>query len=85
MSVRHSTIRHPISRRSLLRAGGVAAAGAALGVGAAPAAGAGVPGPSWHARLSLEQQVGQRVVFSYPGATPPDDLLEWIAAAGSAG
>ncbi len=71
----------PLSRRTLLRAGGVAAAGAAIGVAVAPSAQAAVPvAPPWQVRLSPEQQVGQRVIFSYPGPTPPDDLLAGIAA-----
>jgi beta-N-acetylhexosaminidase len=69
----------PISRRTALRAGGVLAAGTALGLGVARPAQATSPGGlPWHVGLSTEQQVGQRVVFSYPGATPPEELLQWI-------
>jgi beta-N-acetylhexosaminidase len=34
--------------------------------------------PPWFAKLSATQQVGQRVIFSYPGATPSDELLQLI-------
>jgi beta-N-acetylhexosaminidase len=37
----------------------------------------GVP-PSVAAQLSLRQQAGQRVVYSYPGLTPPPELLQDI-------
>ncbi|QDZ15348.1 glycoside hydrolase family 3 N-terminal domain-containing protein [Humibacter ginsenosidimutans] len=75
------------SRRSVLAAGVGAAAGAALaGAGAAsafaaPASETAMSGFSlpWWLRLSPRQQVAQRVIFSYPGATPPDALLEGIA------
>lgn len=87
-----SVLGSPISRRSVLRAGGVVAAGAAVGVSlteSAQAAPGGVPaaqvaqaepaaGPPWHATLSVKQQVGQRVIFSYPGPMPPDELVDWI-------
>lgn len=64
-----------ITRRTALRVGGALAGGVVLGAGAFPAADAesrsGV-------RLSTAQQVGQRVIFSYPGATPPDAVLQLI-------
>ncbi|MGA0567601.1 glycoside hydrolase family 3 N-terminal domain-containing protein [Rathayibacter sp. KR2-224] len=71
-----------ISRRAVLAAGAGAVAGLAL-------AGAGIAGsgalsasaaPPWWAKLSTRQQAGQRVIFSYPGATPPQSLLDGIAA-----
>lgn len=65
----------PISRRTVLRAGGVIGSGLALGVASTPSAQA---DPPWHAKLSTEQQVGQRVIFSYPGATPSDEMLQLI-------
>jgi len=73
----------PITRRTALRAAGGAAAGIALaGTGvAAPAIASGRrPSPPWHAKLTTRQQAGQRVIFSYPGATPPSSLLDGIAA-----
>lgn len=65
----------PISRRTVLRAGGVIGSGLALGVASTQSAHA---DPPWHAKLSTEQQVGQRVIFSYPGATPSDEMLQLI-------
>jgi beta-N-acetylhexosaminidase len=71
-----------LSRRAVLTAGVGAVAGLAL-------AGAGIAGsgalsasaaPPWWAKLSTRQQVGQRVIYSYPGATPPQSLLDGIAA-----
>ena len=65
----------PISRRTVLRAGGVIGGGLALGVAsAAPAQAC----PPWWAKLSLAQQAGQRVIFSYPGADPSDDMIQLI-------
>ncbi|WP_022901330.1 glycoside hydrolase family 3 N-terminal domain-containing protein [Humibacter albus] len=70
------------SRRTVLAAGigavaGLAAAGAgAAGAGALSASAA----PPWWAKLSTRQQAGQRVIFSYPGATPPQSLLDAITA-----
>lgn len=65
----------PISRRTLLRAGGVIGGGIALGVGSTQPA---LADPPWFAELSPAQQVGQRVIFSYPGAAPSDALLQLI-------
>lgn len=65
----------PISRRTVLRAGGVIGGGLALGIASTQPAQA-CP-PSW-AKLSLSQQVGQRVIFSYPGADPSDDMIQLI-------
>lgn len=64
-----------ISRRTVLRAGGVIGGSLALGVAATPTARA---DPPWFVELSPAQQVGQRVIFSYPGATPSDELLQLI-------
>jgi beta-N-acetylhexosaminidase len=56
---------------------GLALAGAGIaGSGALSASAA----PPWWAKLSTRQQVGQRVIYSYPGATPPQSLLDGIAA-----
>jgi beta-N-acetylhexosaminidase len=69
----------PISRRPVLGAGGAIAASAAPGLGVPRTARAAAPaGLPWHVSLTSEQQVGQRVVFSYSGPTPPDELLQWI-------
>lgn len=57
-----------ISRRAALRAGGALAGGLVLGAEATAAARA---DPPWHVGLSTAQQVGQRVIFSYPGPTRP--------------
>jgi beta-N-acetylhexosaminidase len=71
-----------VSRRTVLTTGvgavaGLALAGAGIaGAGAIPASAS----PPWWAHLSSRQQAGQRVVFSYPGATPPQSLLDAIAA-----
>lgn len=74
------------SRRTLLKAGAGVAAGMALtGLGLAapafadehtrPASSHGMP-----ERLSSRQRLGQRVIYSYPGATPPAALFDAIAA-----
>ncbi|MHA7984982.1 glycoside hydrolase family 3 N-terminal domain-containing protein [Rathayibacter sp. CAU 1779] len=70
-----------MSRRTVLAAGvgavaGVALAGAGIAAGAAPSMAA----PPWWAKLTPRQQAGQRVIFSYPGATPPQSLLDGITA-----
>jgi beta-N-acetylhexosaminidase len=68
-----------ITRRSAL----VVGAGAVIG-------GLGLSGTAQAApvrepvKLTLAQQVGQRVIFSYPGLTPPTSLLDQISA-GQAG
>ena len=74
---------NPLSRRSTLLAGAGLAAAAGVRF-AAPAAAAARPAPAPESRLTPRQQAGQRVVFSYPGATVPQSLLEAIAA-GEAG
>ncbi|MBO0808075.1 MAG: beta-N-acetylhexosaminidase, partial [Actinobacteria bacterium] len=69
-----------ITRRGLLAAGAGAAVLGGLGLsGTAQAA----PEPDL-ARLTPAQRAGQRVIFSYPGATPPASLLDLISA-GEAG
>lgn len=65
----------PVSRRTVLRAGGVIGSGLALGAMATPRAQA---DPPWFAKLSLEQQVGQRVIFSYPGPDPSDEMIQLV-------
>jgi beta-N-acetylhexosaminidase len=74
---------HGLSRRALLTAGAGVAAGLAFagggglaGIGAERASAA----PPWWAKLSPRQQAGQRIIFSYPGATPPQSLLDAIEA-----
>ncbi|QMU77115.1 beta-N-acetylhexosaminidase [Streptacidiphilus sp. PB12-B1b] len=70
---------NPLSRRSTLFAGaGLAAAAAGLCFAAPTAAEAG-PASDLASRLTPEQLAGQRVVFSYPGTTVPQALLDRIA------
>jgi len=69
---------HLISRRTALVGGAAAVMG---GLGLAGTARAAEPGngtPPGHVALSTAQQAGQRVIFSYPGLTPPDTLLQQI-------
>lgn len=66
---------HPVSRRNVFRAGGVIGAGLAFGAVSTRSAQA---CPPWHAKLSLEQQVGQRVIFSYPGPDPSDEMMQLV-------
>jgi beta-N-acetylhexosaminidase len=69
-----------VGRRSLLAGGAALLAGAGLmkpGVAAADP-GNGVSGTI--AGLSPAQQAGQRVIWSYPGLTPPQALLDAIRA-----
>ena len=71
-----------LTRRAVLAAGVGTVAGLALagaGVAAANAAPATASSP-WWAKLSTRQQAGQRIIFSYPGATPPQSLFDAIAA-----
>lgn len=78
----------PITRRTAMKAASAVAAGFVLaGTGVANAALADTahaePGrstPPWQATLTPNQQAGQRVIFSYPGPTPPDSLLQLIEA-----
>lgn len=76
--------RTPITRRAALKTGTAVAAGIILaGAGPATTAAAVKPartGAPWQATLSPAQQAGQRVIFSYPGLTPPDSLLQAISA-----
>lgn len=69
----------PVTRRSVLLAGAAAVGGLGLaglaGVDRARAATGGIR----PAALSLTQQAGQRVIFSYPGPTPPSSLLTQIS------
>jgi len=68
-----------ITRRGALTVGAGAVAGS-LGLSGTALAAAGRRA----ARLSPVQQAGQRVIFSYPGLTPPASLLDQISA-GQAG
>ena len=68
----------PISRRSALLAGATLVGGLGLG-GIARAATPTSTGRQM-AQLSSTQQAGQRVIFSYPGPTPPSTLLDMISA-----
>jgi beta-N-acetylhexosaminidase len=75
----------PITRRTVLTGGTAAAAGLVLaGTGVAQSASARTAPthftPPWWLTLSPTQQVAQRVIYSYPGATPPDSLLQLIRA-----
>ena len=66
----------PVTRRSVLLAGAAVVGGLGL-------SGVDAPRASGRARpyaLSLTQQAGQRVIFSYPGLTPPSSLLNQISA-----
>ncbi len=80
-----STAKRPISRRGALLAGTAAVAG---GLGMAGSADAALRWPLG-ARLPLSltplQQAGQRVIYSYPGLTPPSSLLNAISAGQAAG
>jgi beta-N-acetylhexosaminidase len=68
----------PISRRSALLAGATLVGGLGLG-GIARAATPTTTGRQM-AQLGPTQQAGQRVIFSYPGPTPPSTLLDMISA-----
>jgi beta-N-acetylhexosaminidase len=68
-----------ITRRGALAVGAGAVIGGLGLSGTAQAAP--VRGP---VKLTLAQQVGQRVIFSYPGVTPPTSLLDQISV-GQAG
>ena len=72
-----------ITRRSALLAGATLVGG--LGLGTMTREANADPGRSSvhrgrEAHLSLRQQAGQRVIFSYPGPTPPTSLLDMISA-----
>ena len=69
-----------VSRRGVLFGGaGLAAAGMARRVSG------GRPLARHSSALSAQQLAGQRVIFSYPGLTPPDSLLAQISAGEAAG
>lgn len=72
----------PISRRTAVKTGTTLAAGLLLGeiAWANRAEAAMRLRRPWRAALTPTQQVGQRVIFSYPGPTPPDSLLSLIEA-----
>jgi beta-N-acetylhexosaminidase len=71
-----------ISRRALLLGGASLVAGAGLlqPAQAVAARATGGTGGSRPSELTLAQQVGQRVIWSYPGLTPPQALLDAIRA-----
>ncbi len=71
---------HPVARRTTLLAGIGAVVG---GFGIAGTAAAEPPSPSTVSSpgpLSLNEQAGQRVIYSYPGLVPPESLLQQIRA-----
>lgn len=76
--------RTPITRRTALKTGTAVAAGIIFaGAGSATTAAAAKPvqpDVPWQVTLSPTQQAGQRVIFSYPGLTPPDNLLQAISS-----
>ncbi len=55
------------------------------GPGASPAPVPSVPAPSRSAGLTMRQLAGQRIIYSYPGLTPPASLLRIIRAGEAAG
>jgi len=74
-----------LSRRGVLIGGaGIAATGLwrTTTASASPVAGT---RPAARTALTPQQLAGQRVVFSYPGLTPPDSLLRQISAGQAAG
>ncbi|GHH82339.1 hypothetical protein GCM10018793_41920 [Streptomyces sulfonofaciens] len=80
-----STARKPLSRRGALAAGTAAVAGGLVWSGSAAAADRPAHLRRPRAGLTPLQQAGQRVVFSYPGLTPPQSLLDAISAGRVAG
>ena len=72
----------PVSRRTLLAAAGVAVATAAGTAAQAQAVAGQLAKP---AALTARQLAGQRVIYSYPGLTPPSSLLSAIRAGDAAG
>ncbi|MDO0924742.1 glycoside hydrolase family 3 N-terminal domain-containing protein [Streptomyces sp. TG1A-8] len=81
-----STAKRPLSRRGALLAGTAALAG---GLGLAGRADAAVR-PPWATRspltgLTPAQRAGQRVIYSYPGLTPPTQLMDAISGGRAAG
>ncbi|MFI6346060.1 glycoside hydrolase family 3 N-terminal domain-containing protein [Streptomyces sp. NPDC050560] len=78
-----STARNrPISRRGALAAGTAALAG---GLGLAGQAAAARRRVQPQVTLTPAQRAGQRVIYSYPGLTPPDRLLDAISGGRAAG
>ncbi|MBP0461142.1 glycoside hydrolase family 3 N-terminal domain-containing protein [Streptomyces montanisoli] len=87
----------PTPRRTVLAAAGAAVASLALGGGAAQAATSPTspivrgknPGPRPRplpaTKLTARQRAGQRVIYSYPGLTPPGSLLSAISGGEVAG
>jgi beta-N-acetylhexosaminidase len=74
-----ATMTDRITRRAALTGGGAVAAGAVLaGVAAPPAAAASAFASRAFPGMALDQLVGQLVVYSYPGRTPPAALLRLI-------
>jgi beta-N-acetylhexosaminidase len=74
----------PISRRgALLTGAGLVLAGA--GRDARAAAAVRLTSAAQPARLTLAQQAGQRVICSYTGLTPPENLLRQIRSGQAAG
>ncbi|WP_329457357.1 glycoside hydrolase family 3 N-terminal domain-containing protein [Streptomyces sp. NBC_01497] len=85
---------NPASRRTVLAAAGAVVASMAIGAVPARAASArrrGLPGdgrlplPDPIAQLTPRQRAGQRIIYSYPGLTPPDSLLTAIRSGEAAG
>jgi len=70
----------PVRRRTLLAAAGAAVAAASATAGSARAAEHARP-----AALTNRQLAGQRIIYSYPGLTPPTSLLNTIRAGEAAG
>ena len=68
----------PISRRSALLGGAALAGG--LGLGSVARAATPPSTGRQMAQLTPTQQAGQRVIYSYPGPTPPPALFDLIAA-----
>ena len=70
---------HGITRRTALAGGGAIAAGAVLsGLAASPASAATSFASPAFPGMVLDQLVGQLVIYSYPGLTPPDELFTLI-------
>ncbi|SDU87946.1 beta-N-acetylhexosaminidase [Microlunatus sagamiharensis] len=72
---------HQFSRRTALAGAGAVAAGAVLaGVPTSSASATSRFASSAFGDMALDQLVGQLVVYSYPGLTPPAELLRLIRA-----
>lgn len=72
------TVAGGVSRRGLLVGGGALVV--AAGLARPERAFAARPRQGRSRRLAPEQQVGQRVIWSYPGLTPPQSLFDAIRA-----